>query len=550
MKKNVNVEETLIVAYQNHQKNNLNAAEQLYKEVLKKIPGHTDAMFFLGTVSAQLKKFDIAIKLLSKVIKISPNYVHAYINLGNTYKEIKENNKAINCYEKAIEIEPKLLSAYDNLGIIFKELGELQKAANYYEKATQIEPNYVEAYNNRGLIFQELDKHQEAIKCFEKAIKIQNNYVHAHNNLGIAFQELGKFNEAANCYKKAFKYDPKNLVYLYQFSLLKKKVLDLKLKHQIEEIVKDINCTKKNLAYGNFLLAKYELTKKNHKNVFNLLIRAHKNYFDSQSEKFTKGVRYYLHELPKIKKLLDKNSQKVDSKLKPIFIVGMPRSGSTLIEKLISSGSKLIPIGEETNIFGNLVGKNFYQIQNSNLDITSLQKNIIQRYKQKDLIQQKSNFIFTDKSLDNFFYIGLINKIFPHAKVIDCSRSALSSIMSILQNNLIEIPWAHSLENIFKYFDIYYQIIDSYKNDFPNFIYELKFEKFVKNPEKESKKLFKFCNLSWNKKCLEFYKRNDFISKTTSNIQIRKSIYQDLDSKYLPYKHFLNEYRSKYNWFR
>ena len=165
------------------------------------------------------------------------------------------------------------------------------------------------------------------------------------------------------------------------------------------------------------------------------------------------------------------------------------------------------------------------------------------------MIQKKNDFVFTDKSLNNFFYLGLINKIFPKAKVINCRRKTLSSIISIFQNNLTELAWTHNLENIFKYFDNYFQIINKFKKKYPNFIYDLDFENFTNAPEVESKKLLKFCDLPWDKKCLEFYKRKDIISKTTSRQQIRKAIYKHTANKYLTYKEFINQYGNKYSWF-
>ena len=121
--------------------------------------------------------------------------------------------------------------------------------------------------------------------------------------------------------------------------------------------------------------------------------------------------------------------------------------------------------------------------------------------------------------------------------------------MSILHNNLLAVPWAHNLKHIFKYFDIYHRRIKNYKKTLPNFIYELELEKLVNDPENESKKLMKFCDLSWDKKCIEFYKRKDLISRTTSNIQIRKAINKDTNKKYLPYKQLLRKYGDKYNWY-
>ena len=121
--------------------------------------------------------------------------------------------------------------------------------------------------------------------------------------------------------------------------------------------------------------------------------------------------------------------------------------------------------------------------------------------------------------------------------------------MSTLKNNLVFLPWAHNLEHIFKYYDIYYQMIKNFKKTFPNFIYDLQYEEFVSDPKNEAKKLMKFCGLPWDIKCLEFYKRKDLISKTQSNVQIRKTIYKDSINKYLPYKQFLSKHGNKYSWF-
>ena len=111
------------------------------------------------------------------------------------------------------------------------------------------------------------------------------------------------------------------------------------------------------------------------------------------------------------------------------------------------------------------------------------------------------------------------------------------------------MSWAHDLDNIFKYINNYFEIINNYNEINPNSIYELELEKLVKNPEEESKKLMKYCEMPWDKKCLEFYKRKDLISKTASNVQVRKAIYKHSLEKYLPYKEYLNEYGKKYSWF-
>ena len=236
--------------------------------------------------------------------------------------------------------------------------------------------------------------------------------------------------------------------------------------------------------------------------------------------------------------------------IQPIFIVGVPRCGSTLVEKIIGSGKKYIALGEETTVLENFINKKILDKQSLNLgSVIEIRNELYNIYKQKRLLSKKNDYTFTDKSLNNFFYLELIKDIYPEAKIINCKRNVLSSIMSIFQNNLTDLAWTHDLDNIFKYFNNYFEIIQNYNKVYPNTLYQLEFEKLVNNPEVESKKLMKFCKLPWEKKCLEFYKRKDLISKTTSNVQIRQAIYKHSLDKYLPYKKFLEKYGNKYSWF-
>jgi len=299
-------------------------------------------------------------------------------------------------------------------------------------------------------------------------------------------------------------------------------------------------------------LAKYERKSKNYEKEFKFLIEGHKAFFDSMKKKFQLGVKYCFDDILQIEDGAKVTKTKTDNydEIKPIFIVGVPRCGSTLVEKIISSGSNKIPMGEETAIFENFVNKKILEKQSLNLgSCLEIRKELYNLYKDRGLVLEKYNNIFTDKSLNNFFYLKLIKEIYPKAKIINCKRDILSSIMSIFQNNLTELAWTHDLNNIFKYFDNYFKIIDNYDLEKHNNIYQLEFEKLTTEPEKESKKLMNFCELPWDKKCLEFYKRKDLISKTASNIQIREAIYKHSLEKYLPYKKLLNEYGKKYSWF-
>jgi len=207
-------------------------------------------------------------------------------------------------------------------------------------------------------------------------------------------------------------------------------------------------------------------------------------------------------------------------------------------------------MGEETSVLEEFITAKILKKQSLNLgNVENVRDEISDIYLKRGLVLKKYDNTFTDKSLNNFFYLKLIKEIFPNAKVINCKRDVLASIMSIFQNNLTEVAWAHDLNNIFQYVDNYLQTIESYNLENPNFVYGLQYEKLINNPEEESKKLMEFCGLPWSKKCLEFYKREDIFSKTTSNIQIRQAVYKHSLDKYLPYKKMLVKYGKKYPWF-
>ena len=345
------------------------------------------------------------------------------------------------------------------------------------------------------------------------------------------YTELGQFQEAAKCLQTALKDKPNDLETFYMLHRLGEKILDSTLKNKIDKIISEDDCTKMNLAYGNLLLAKFEQQAGNYERELDYLLKGHDYFFRSKDTKFKEELKYWFNILPRIEEIISlEKSNENNYHLKPIFIVGLPRCGSTLVEKVITSGTKQIAIGEETQIF------NFLIHQGS-------RTKILEAYRQRNLIQAASDYTFTDKSLENFFYIKFIKEIFPSAKIINCTRDTTSSIMSILQTNLTEVAWAHNLKHIFQYFDVYHQKIKS----FSNFIYDLNYEKFISNPEAESKKLMEYCNLPWSKRCLEFYKRKDIVSNTASDVQVRKAINEDSLNKYLPYKPFIEKYKKGEN---
>jgi tetratricopeptide (TPR) repeat protein len=192
MENNLTVEETFALAVKNRQKNNLQVAENLYKEVLKINPDHFESIFDLGTLLAQTKRFDLAKPLLQKAIQIQPNYARAHNSLGITFSKLGENQKAISSYEKAIQINPNYAMAHNNLGITFLELGEKRKSKSSFEKAIKIQPNYAHAYWNLHSLANDID---EALTILKKLYEFDNKYIKAKLMISALKAFKGKFED-------------------------------------------------------------------------------------------------------------------------------------------------------------------------------------------------------------------------------------------------------------------------------------------------------------------------------------------------------------------
>ena len=206
--KNKKAEETFAQALQNHKKNNLQVAKNLYNETLKINTNHIDAHNNLGIILLQSGELQNAKSCFEKAIEINSNYASAYNNLGLVFKNLAKLQKAKICYEKAIKIDPNFFDAHNNLGTLLKRLGELQKAKSCFEKAIKINPANASVHNNLGVVFEELGELQKAKNFTQKAIEIDPNYVGAHWNLHSFATDV---DEALTILKKLYKIDNKHI---------------------------------------------------------------------------------------------------------------------------------------------------------------------------------------------------------------------------------------------------------------------------------------------------------------------------------------------------
>ena len=446
-----------------------------------------------------------------------------------------------------------------DLALLSKQNGDLIKSKIHLEKAIKIDPENVIALNNIGSVYSAMNKIDKAKNFFLKAINLKSNYGNAIFNLALANEETGDNKKAINLYKDAIKNDSTNLGFYHNLYRIEGKYFDDKKIDNIKKILKNEKLSNFNKASGLFILAYDQKKKQNFKEEFKYLVEAHKCFHFSNENINNQISFYWIRLMPKlIDKIKINYLKKTITNIKPIFIIGLPRSGSTLLESIISSGKKKLLIGGETGIVNKIFlddNKKFFlnkEFLDDNkkllINVKTFTEKITKKYEQLNLLSREKNSIFTDKSLGNFFFIEIIIKIFPEAKIINCERDIFQTIVSIFQNFLPNIKWSHSIENILEYIDNYLKIIKKFNVKYPNNIYNINLDKLTQNSEYESRNLFKFCELEWDHECLEFYKRKDLISKTASNQQVRNKIFISEKKKYIPYKEFFRPYADKYSW--
>ncbi len=411
-----------------------------------------------------------------------------------------------------------------------------------------------------GIVCFKLNRIEDSIYYYKLAYKIDSKSINLILNLANACYVIGKFSDSKNFFLEAIKinkYDPRPYYGLYlidQNSLTDENILILnKLRF------KDIPLNESYLV--EYLLSK--IAKKKNQYLKEL---DHLNNFQVQCFKLRKdfnsqGLFYYNKFISRYFNKFSFTNFKIQekdlNKIKPIFIIGLPRSGSTLIESCISvSDEKIISLGEtsiiNTAILGqlkNIIFENNFQIDNFNmkLNLEKLRNDILSIY-ENYFPSNSENLFFIDKSLENFFNIDVILKIFPNAKFIHSNRNYEDTAIAIYQSMLPELPWTHSIPDILAYIDNNIKIINYFKKKYSNKILTIDLENLTEKKEEYTKKIFSFCGLKWSPEVVNFYEKKNLIIKTLSGTQLRKKISKYNQKKYKPYENLLIDYKKEYTW--
>ncbi len=451
------------------------------------------------------------------------------------------------------------LNIYILISDVSYKTNDFDNAEKYLLKTIEEGKLNSDISNQLGNIYLKKRNYKKAEKSYLKAIDLNEDNEIALINLAILYHNLGKQNEAIFFYKEVIKKNPKNFGALYNLSNIDKTTINEKTINILNKKIIEKNISNFDIASCFFLLANEEKGKKNFSKEIDFLEKANKFSFIANEKRNNLLNNYWLKEIPKkireIKYFNDENYLTKTSNVYPIFIIGLPRCGSTLIESIISSGENKVENLGETNLVNWAIlneNKDFLKTLNENekvqFDFDETTKKLLNAFHNLKIEKDKKKIIFSEKSLENFYYIDIILKIFPNAKFINPYRNLHDNIFAIYKQFLPNISWSHSIENILSYIDSYLSTIKFFKKKYSDNILSFSLENFTADPEKLSEEIYKFCNLNWNKDCLNFYQRKDLFINTASNNQIRGNVKKYDEDKYKPYKEILSIYKNKYNW--
>jgi len=500
-----------------------------------------------GVCFKKTRQMESAVASFKNAIEIKPDYAEAYFNLGATLQELNKPDKAIKYYKMAIAIKPAYAIAHNNLGLIFLELNQLDFAAEHFNWAISYNPQFAEAHNNLGATLQQDRKFNASIKNYFKATTINPNYAQAFNNLGIVYQTLGQQVEAIKHFQKAISLVPNYTSAHFNLSRIKTFLPDDIQISQMQSIVtNNLNILEK--IYLNFALAKVneDLERKNE--LFKFLNQGNqlckeKIHYSLEGDQNKHALIKKIFTSPKYLSEINLNEGLKD-KLKakqPIFIIGMPRSGTTLVEQIISSHKKIYG-ADEMNTLSNLISEVLKEFSNSNNYEFNKKSSLTIRQKYLSELSDLnvSENIITDKWPLNFQYIGFILSAFPEAKIIHLKRDARATCWSIYKHFFSDLGngWAYNFQDLAGFYNLYSEMMTFWHELFPNKIYDICYEDLTTNQEEETRKLLDYCDLDWDENCLNFHKNNRAV-KTASAFQVREKMYQGSSEAWKKYEAYL-----------
>lgn len=485
-------------------------AERLYQTVLRENPEHPDALNLMGVLAIEAGRNDVALDYMGKAVKLEPEKAIYRNNFGNALIVATRQEEALPHLRKAVKLDPNYADAWCNLGKAWRMIGDMERAAKYFNQALVAAPGFLRGQAGLAEIDSEMGRFDEASASFQRILQLDPRNVEALCGLALARQ----FSEG----------DP--LIAVFETVLLDPKMRDderAPLHHAFGKICNDLG--RYDDAIMHYSRGKQLKKLKFHMELHRATYAANKALFTPEFFASRKGFGI--------------------SDARPVFVIGMPRSGTTLTEQILASHQAVAGLGELPDMriiarkldYGSPDPKSFTAkvAALGKKDAAELAREYIKAYARAP----EGALRMVDKSPHNFEMLGLITLLFPNAHIIHCRRAALDNCVAVYLQNFNESHgYNGDLATLGAYYRAYLDLMEHWRGALPSPMLESDYEATVANLETSARALVAHLELEWDENCLRFHESGRQV-RTPSRWQVRQPIYSSSVDRWKRYEKYL-----------
>ena len=558
----------------------LGPAAELGAQLLRRAPDHAGGLHLLGFIELQARQPEKAVPLLArscqrdgtnptalfhlamaytacglwsnarpvleKVVALQPNRLEARVKLAEVLEQLGEHFAAIDIYRWLIQANPKDGASHSRLGHCHLLVGDYANAIDSYRAAAELTPDSPAAHYNLSLALRHGNRSSDACDAVAQALALRPNYPAALLNLGILREQQGDLEGAASAYRTVLEILPTCTAAYWSLANLRSVRFSAEESEAMRRLSESGLTGDEDRTYLHFALAKDFEDKRLYREAFEHLAKA--NALKRGSTPYSR--QFVEEQFAGIKETFNATffAQRAGVGLaaaKPIFIVGMPRSGSSLVEQILASHSHVSGGGELPTAqqiahrdIRNRYQAPFYAAANQFRpdEFAELGKLYCQR--NAELVRAKARF--TDKAPDNFILLGLLRLMFPNASFIHARRHPLDTCLSCYKQYFTDAQsFSYDLEDLAHYYRQYRDLMEWWHGELPGTILDVDYEAVVGDQEAQSRRIVEFCQLPWETRCLDFHETRRAV-KTASVGQVRQALYASSVHQwknYEPYVH-------------
>lgn len=493
-------------------------------------------------INIQSNQLNEAMRNCNHLIKKFPKNSYIYNLGGLILQRGLKIKKSIDYFRKSLELDSHNDAAKNNLANSYKTIGKFEMAIKLYEEILKNDNKNIKCLNNYANLKQSLSDNEGAILLFEKALLIDPNNLMILFSSAHCYQSIGKFNKAIDYLKKILLLDPNNTIAHRGLSTMTEYNIENNHLNEMLNLSKSSNLVDEKKTDLFYALGKAFDDIGDHEKSFMYVRNANqikkkfsKFNLEKEKEKFS-TIKDFFSKIDLEKRIFNNKNKKI------IFICGMPRSGTTLVEQIIASHNKVDGAGEldylNKSVIDNLFEDGKLNKQKILEEMHMESSKIEDDYHKLLEFHKFKNYIITDKAVMNFKWLGIIKIFFNNSKIIHCTRNPKDICLSIYKNLFSSylMDWSYSEEDIGNFYILYKDLMKFWTFKLKDSIYNINYENLIRNKNTEVKKLLDFCELDLDENCFNHHRSTKTPIKTVSISQARSQIYSSSINKNEYYK--------------